>query len=240
MYDNRAVASADGHWYRLTITGHNIPSNVWTWGDLNDGHNDLANFRGVVAENPFTITSPSALDWAYIANERRWVRYQSSTWTYQPAPAAFDATHRSQHAAQDAGVTTVGTFIFNNSSHSMRIIRNYQGAVPGAPVFEWTTFQTPALNIEDWALRDQNVRIQPRKLAEFATHDVNQISSGGEQWFTLRARVHKNADGSLTSYDLSHWIEEQPPGGAVSRASLDRFCGRPDRAVSVHLAPYYC
>ena len=63
-----------------------------------------------------------------------------------------------------------------------------------------------------------NVRVQPRKLAEFPT-SVNQIPDGGEQWFTLRARVHKSGDGSLTSYDLSHWIPEVTAGGGGAGGS---------------------
>ena len=128
------------------------------------GHNDLAQWRGVVSENPFTIPNPQVLDWAYISGERRWVRRTSSTWAYQsPAPAAFDARYRSQHSAETAGLVTVGAFIFSNSHHAMRIIRTYSGDVPGPPIFEWRAFQAPALNLEPWAFRDdQHPRAGPQ------------------------------------------------------------------------------
>ena len=213
-YDLNAVSALDGHWYYIEQTGHDPSTNEWTWGDLNDeGHNDLAQWRGVVSENPFTIPNPQPLDWAYIGNERRWVRRTSSTWVYVTAPAAFDARYRSQHSAETAGLVTVGKFIFSNSHHAMRIIRSYSGDVPGPPIFEWRAFQAPALNLEPWAFRDDNTRVQARKLGAFDQHDIDQIADGGEQTFELRARVHKDPTGVLTSYDLGDWIVSEEGGG---------------------------
>ena len=170
------------------------------------------------------IQNPQVLDWAYISSEHRWVRRNASTWIYASPPADFDGRYRSQHSAQRGGLTTVGKYIFVSSGHKMRIIRAYSGAVPGAATYEWTAFDGPALNIEDWAFRDNSVRVQARKLAEFPVASINSIPNDGEQWYTLRARVHKNADGSLTSYDLSHWIEEVvasgTPGAAGGGVSL--------------------
>ena len=213
LFDAGAVTSNQGVWYYLDNVGHETSTNQWTWADLNDGQTDLAGYRGVVSENPFNIPNPQVLDWAYISGEHRWVRRNSSTWVYNPGPAAFDSRYRSQHAAERAGLVTVGAYIFSSSKHQIRIIRSYQGNVPGAGIYEWVAFQGPALDIEDWAFRSNNVRVQPRKLGDFPTHSLNQIPNDGEQWYTLRARVHKNANGTLTSYDLSDWIEEVVGGG---------------------------
>ena len=215
LYTAHAVAALDSLWYYIAETGHLADTVDWTWADLNDGQTDLAQFRGVVSENPFSIQNPQVLDWAYISGEHRWVRRNASTWIYASAPADFDNRYRSQHSAERAGLTTVGKFIFVSNGHRMRIIRAYDGAVPGPATYEWTAFDGPALDLEAWAYADDAVRIQPRKLAEFPAASIAAIPNDGEQWYTLRARVHKNADGSLTSYDLSHWIEEAaaPAGG---------------------------
>ena len=171
LYDSHAVAALDGRWYYIQLTGHETSTNEWTWADLNDGQTDLAQWRGVVSQNPFSIQNPQALDWSYVSNEHRWVRYVSSTWQYQPAPANFNNNFRSQHAAERGGLTTVGRYIFSSSKHQMRIIRSYTGNVPGPPTYAWVVFEGQTLDIEDWAYRDGNGnsedRIQTRKLAEF-------------------------------------------------------------------------
>ena len=66
-YNANAVTELDGVWYRIQLTGHGTATNNWTWADLNDGHNDLSQFRGIVAENPFSIPNPQVLDWAYLS-----------------------------------------------------------------------------------------------------------------------------------------------------------------------------
>ena len=81
------------------------------------------------------------LDWAYITNEQRWVRRNASTWIYASAPAAFNSRYRTQNAAQNGGLVTVGRFIFDRNKHAMRIIRAYNGAVPGPPTYAWHAFQ---------------------------------------------------------------------------------------------------
>ena len=228
LFDAGAVTSTQGVWYYLDNVGHETATNTWTWADLNDGQTDLAGYRGVVSENPFSIDNPQVLDWAYISGEHRWVRRNSSTWVYAPGPVNFDSRYRSQHAAERAGLTTVGKFIFVSSGHQMRIIRDYLGNVPGAGIFEWVAFQGPTLNLENWAFRDQNVRVQPRKLADFPQASLNQIPNGGDQYFTLRARVHKNTTGTLTSYDLADWIVE--PAGGAGGAVVTRYAATFDAA----------
>ena len=225
LFNENAAASLDGVWYYIAEHGHAASSNLWTWDDLNDGRVDLAQWRGVVSENPFSIQNPQTLDWAYISGEHRWVRRNSSTWVYTSAPAQYDSRYRSQHAAQQGGLITVGKFIFVSSGHKMRIIRSYQGNAPGPTLYAWIAHDGPTLDLEDWAYRNNDVRIQPRKLADFGGHSINQIPDDGEQWYTLRARVHKNADGSLISYDLADWTEEVIPepstgGGAPTYTPL--------------------
>ena len=132
LFDQHAVATKAGLWYYIVETGHEAASNQWTWSDLNDGHNDLAQWRGVVAENPFSIDNPQVLDWAYISGEHRWVRRNSSTWIYTSAPSDFDNRYRSEHSAERAGLTTTGKFIFVNTGHQMRIIRGYVGQRSGS------------------------------------------------------------------------------------------------------------
>ena len=141
-YNQNAVRAVDGQWFYVQQTGHLADTASWTWADLNDGMVDLAGWRQIVAENPFSIPNPQALDWAYVANEQRWVRYASSTWQYQPAPSPFNSRFRTQNAAQNGGLVTVGRFIFDHNKHAMRIIRAYNGAVPGPPTFAWHAFQT--------------------------------------------------------------------------------------------------
>ena len=141
-YNQNAVRAVDGQWFYVQQTGHLADTASWTWADLNDGMVDLAGWRQIVAENPFSIPNPQALDWAYVANEQRWVRYASSTWQYQPAPSPFNSRFRTQNAAQNGGLVTVGRFIFDHNKHAMRIIRAYTGAVPGPPTFAWHAFQT--------------------------------------------------------------------------------------------------
>ena len=219
LFNENAAASLDGVWYYIAEHGHAASSNLWTWDDLNDGRVDLAQWRGVVSENPFSIQNPQTLDWAYISGEHRWVRRNSSTWVYTSAPAQYDSRYRSQHAAQQGGLIAVGKFIFVSSGHKMRVIRSYQGNAPGPTLYAWIAHDGPTLDLEDWAYRNNDVRIQPRKLADFGGHSINQIPDDGEQWYTLRARVHKNADGSLTSYDLADWTEEvipEPSSGGAS------------------------
>ena len=60
------------------------------------------------------------------------------------------------------------------------------------------------------------MRVQPRKLGTFPPADVAAIPDDGEMWFRLRARVHKDADGLLTSYDLADWQEEGENAGGVA------------------------
>ena len=219
LFNENAAASLDGVWYYIAEHGHAASSNLWTWDDLNDGRVDLAQWRGVVSENPFSIQNPQTLDWAYISGEHRWVRRNSSTWVYTSAPAQYDSRYRSQHAAQQGGLIAVGKFIFVSSGHKMRVIRSYQGNAPGPTLYAWIAHDGPTLDLEDWAYRNNDVRIQPRKLADFGGHSINQIPDDGEQWYTLRARVHKNVDGSLISYDLADWTEEvipEPSSGGAS------------------------
>ena len=204
-YSQNAVRAVDGQWFYVQQTGHLADTASWTWADLNDGMVDLAGWREIVAENPFSIPNPQALDWAYVANEQRWVRYASSTWQYQPAPSAFHARQRTQNAAQNSGLVTVGAFIFDHNKHAMRIIRGYNGAVPGAPTYAWHSFQGEALDLERWTFRNESIQVQARKLAEFPQNLIGQIANGGEQHFRLTARVHRNATGDLTSYDLAQW-----------------------------------
>ena len=188
---------------------------------MNDGQTDLAGYRGIVAENPFSITNPEVLDWAYISGEHRWVRRNSSTWVYAPGPAAFDSRYRSQHAAERAGQTTVGRFIFDSNKHAMRIIRDYQGNTPGAAIYAWVAFDAPTLNLEDWAFRDEHIQVQARKLAQFPQHEIDSIPNNGEKFFKLTARVHTDATGTLTSYDLAEWEVVGAGGGAtISRYHL--------------------
>ena len=217
-YAQNAVIAVDGQWFYVEQTGHLADTTHWDWADLNDGQIDLAGWRGIVAENPFSIPNPAALDWAYVANEQRWVRYSASTWQYQPAPINFNSRFRTQNAAQNGGLVTVGRYIFDHNKHAMRIIRAYDGAVPGAPTFAWHAFQGEALDLERWAFKNESIQVQPRKLATFTTPQLTQIQNGGEQHFRLTARVHKNADGSLTSYDLAAW--EKVPSALVTVVAL--------------------
>ena len=233
LYNLHAVTALDGQWYYVQLTGHDADTVHWTWADLNDGQTDLAQFRGIIAENPFSIANPAVLDWAYISGEHRWVRRNSSTWIYASAPAQFDSRFRSQHSAQTGGLTTVGKFIFDSKRHQMRIIRAYNGAVPGAASYDWLAFEGPTLNIENWAFRDDSTRVQARKLGEFPQHEINQIPDNGEQYFRLKARVHKNATGTLTSYDLGEW-EKVPDAGqqAAARPPTPRYCPQWRRLAS--------
>ena len=139
LYDTHEVAARDGVWFYVVETGHGT-ENVWTWHNLTTA--DLAKWRGVVEQNPFTITNPQPLDWAYIKNEHRWVRYASSTWEYQSAPANFDSRYRSENAAERAGLVTVGKFIYSNALNHMRVIRQYAGNVPVLPTYAWVAFDT--------------------------------------------------------------------------------------------------
>ena len=207
LYNSNAVLALAGLWYFIQLTGHEASADLWTWGDLNEGgHTDLAQWRGVVAENPFTISNPQVLDWSFITSERRWVRRNSSTWIYSSAPAQFEERYRSQHAAQSGGLVTVGKFIFVSSSHKMRIIRAYQGNIPGAPTYDWHVFTDTSPNIEPFALRDESIQVQPRKLAIFAQGDLNAIPDGGEQRFGLSmSGCIRVQTASLTSFDLSDW-----------------------------------
>ena len=216
-YNANAVTELDGVWHRLQLTGHGTAVNVWTWADLNDGQTDLAGFRGIVSENPFSIGNPQVLDWAYISGEHRWVRRNSSTWVYAPGPQNFDSRYRSQHAAERGGQVSIGRFIFDSNKHAMRIIRDYQGSVPGPATYAWIAFDGPTLNLEDWAYRDESIQVQARKLAQFPPGEIASIPNLGQKFFSLTARVHKNADGSATSYDLAQWevVSTAPPAPAA-------------------------
>ena len=221
-YDNNKVIAVDGQWFYVEQTGHLADSAHWTWADLNDGQNDLNQFRGIVDENPFSINNPVPLDWSYILNEQRWVRYASSTWQYQTAPANFNSRFRTQNAAQRGGFTTVGKFIYDHNKNAMRIIRAYNGAVPGAPTFAYHAFQGEALDLEDWAFSRNPIQVQPRKLAIFPAGVVNSIPNSGEKTFALTSRVHKNATGDLTSYDLADWAETSVTSiRSISQAGYD-------------------
>ena len=92
------------------------------------------------------------------------------------------------------------------------------------PADKLTAFDSTALNIENWAFRDQNVRVQPRKLGEFPSHDIDQIPWAGEQYFRLKARVHKNVNGAIVAYDLGEWepvaADGEGGGPRISRYSL--------------------
>ena len=211
-YNANKVIAVDGQWFYVELTGHLADTVHWTWADLNDGQTDLSGWRQVVDENPFSIPNPQALDWAYVANEQRWVRYASSTWQYQPAPTNFNSRFRTQNAAQNGGLITVGRFIYDHNKNAMRVIRNYSGAVPGAPTYAWHSFQGEALDLETWAFTRNNVQVQARKLGIFPAADVADIPNDGEKFFALTARVHKNTTGDLTSYDLSKW-GDVPSGG---------------------------
>ena len=205
-YNANAVTELDGLWYRVQLTGHGTATNNWTWADLNDGQNDLSQFRGIVAENPFSIANPVVLDWAYISGEHRWVRRTTSTWVYQPGPVNFDSRYRSQHSAERAGLVTVGRFIFDSSKHAMRIIRNYQGSVPGPAAYAWVAFDAPTLNLEDWAYRDEHIQVQARKLAMFPQGEIDSIPNDGEKFFSL--------DGPRPQrcYRQSHQLRPCPMG----------------------------
>ena len=61
-----------------------------------------------------------------------------------------------------------------------------------------------------FALRSESIQVQARKLAVFPVDVIGQIPNSGEKHFRLTARVHKNASGDLTSYDLSQWEEIDP------------------------------
>ena len=73
QYAANDVFAVDGIWYYCELTGHDADTVHWTWADLNDMQTDLAGFRGVVSENPFSIADPQVLDWSYIVSESRWV-----------------------------------------------------------------------------------------------------------------------------------------------------------------------
>ena len=209
-HNDNAVRAVDGVWYFAQQTGHLANTTSWIWADLNDGQTDLAGWRGIVAEQPYDIPNPQALDWSYITSEKRWIRYASSAWQYQPAPAAYSSRYKSQSAAENGGLVTIGAFIFDKRRHSMRIIRSYNGAVPGAPTYEWHAFHQDEIDIENFALRSESIQVQARKLAVFPANVIAQIPNSGEKHFRLTARVHKNPSGDLTSYDLSQWVEIDP------------------------------
>ena len=213
------------------LTGHDADTAHWTWADLNFMQEDLAGFRGVVSENPFSIADPQVLDWAYISGESRWVRRNSSTWVYSPAPAQFVASHRTQRAAERSGLTTVGKFIFSTNKHRMRIIRAYAGSVPGAPQYTLHSFNSETVNLENFARTDFNTQVQARKLATFDGHDVATIPDDGERFFRLTARVHTDPTGTLTSYDLAQW--EPSTGGNPWRRRL-----RTGRGTHLYFRPH--
>ena len=138
------------------------------------------------------------------------MRRTTSTWVYQPGPVNFDSRYRSQHSAERAGLVTVGRFIFDSSKHAMRIIRSYNGNVPGAAVYAWVAFDAPTLNLEDWAFRDEHIQVQARKLAMFPTGEI--ITQHSQRWrevFQLdQARVHKDGTGSVSPVTtLRQWGE---------------------------------
>ena len=56
---------------------------------------------------------------------------------------------KSQTAAENGGLTTVGRFIFDKQRHAMRVIRSYNGAVPGPPTYEWHAFHQDEIDIEN-------------------------------------------------------------------------------------------
>ena len=222
MYDANSVTALDGVWFYIAETGHEAPSDHWEWGALNEmGHNDLNQYRGS-HNDPFAIPNPQVLDWAFVPNERRWVRRTSSTWVYNPAPQGFEARYRSENAAENGGLVTVGVFIFDSHQHEMRIIRDYSGSVPGPSILAWQAFHGDPQDLETWAFRTDSTRIQARKLGAFAQHDINAIPNSGEQHFELRARAHRNATGDLVSYDLGDWLPvSADPAGAGTSAIVE-------------------
>ena len=190
---------------------------MWTWADLNDGQTDLAQFRAS-SRKTLSVSNPQVLDWAYISGEHRWVAGATAAHGYtlrgQPTSIAATGVNTPPNVA---GKCPLARFIFDSSKHAMRIIRNYQGSVPGPATYAWIAFDGPTLNLEDWAYRDESIQVQARKLAQFPPGEIASIPNLGQQFFSLTARVHKDATGNLTSYDLAQWevVSTAPPAPAA-------------------------
>ena len=134
---------------------------MWTWADLNDGQTDLAGFRGIVCGKPFQYRKPAGVGLGLYLWRTSLGSAETLVHGYTlRGQQNFDSRYRSQHSAERGGQVSIGRFIFDSSKHAMRIIRNYQGSVPGPATYEWIAFDGPTLNLEDWAYRDESIQVQ--------------------------------------------------------------------------------
>ena len=123
---------------------------VWTWADMSDTY--LAQWRQVVDGGNPTISNPQIGDWVYHKTNRRWLRWVGSVFAFSAAPPNFDAQQSSEFAAEHAGVTTAGTYIYDTISQMVRVITAYAGSVPDTRAYEWASQSSGGASLSRAAL----------------------------------------------------------------------------------------